>query len=359
MPISIVRPESNSTVHSQSWIKAKGSLTERLVFQNAKAYGDIQITYAAIAGQILSKFGNVYASHSSLGDVLADKNIILKNSTAKKVESDYGCIKVKAREKTDEKMSSVAAGNHVSLKRVSVEGEVKSRLGHVVAKQSDLSNVHAYKSIVLFDSSAKDLTSEYGSVTAEKSTLEKVQACANISLLNSAAADVVSEFGSVTAKQTDGARRSVSHITALGQVIAQGCDVEEVTLHVDQDEKGTLDITDSQVGKIAVKVNDLAQEKVDEISPFSIWTLFFGPLVNVKSFYANVNGKEFHSLDAYNEYLKNGKEADAEVKPKQFSLLIKGQEEMPANISFEGFETDEISSEKTDEGLLVKGQKKQ
>lgn len=355
MPVSIVRPERDSTVYSQSWISAKGSPAEKLVFQNAKAHGDIKIKHAAIAGDVLSKFGSVLALHSSLGNVLADKNIVLIKSTAKKVDSDYGSVVMKLSEKTEEKVSSVAAGNHVSLKRVSVEGEVNSRLGSVFAKLSELHDVRAHKKIVLADSLAKDLTSESGSVMAEKSTLQKVQACADIGLLNSSATDVLSECGTVTVRQTDGVRRQVSHITALGQVVAQGCDVEEVTLHVDQDEEGVLDLTNSNVGKVAVKVNDLCAENVDGFfNVSSIWNLFFGSAATIKSFHANVNGKEFHSLDEYNEYLNKEKEE----KPKHFSLLIKGQEEMPANISFEGFETDEISSEKTETGFLVKGEKK-
>ncbi len=263
-------------------IEAKGSEAEKLLFKDAKAFRDILLNYVEIPGQVRSKYGSLVAKHSALADVSVYNNILLSDSTAKKVTALFGSVALK-----DSKVENVVSAGKVGLERASVEG--------------------------------------------------KVQACYDIALENSSASALSSDFGKITVKQTDGTRRTISQISAQGKIIAQGSTVQDVALHIDQDQKAHLDLTDTEVlGNIAVKVQD-----------------FHG------TFYGNINGKEFHHPSAFAAYLRTGRMEDAEAAPttKHFTLLIKG-EEMPKNISFEGFETDEITSEKTADGILVSGVKR-
>lgn len=313
-------------------ISAKGSDAEKLVFKNATAYRDIKINHAVIEGAVLSKFGKVFAAHSVLGDVSGYSNVKLIDSSAKSVSSEFGRITIKQLPETDSKISNVEAYRTVKLGDVSVEGKVVSQFGSIVAKQSHLNDVAAYRDIALINSSAKQIKSEFGAVKVEQSgvtesqsTLEKVTACYDIHVTNSSAKELSSEFGKVSIKQADGTRRSITQISGQGTVIAQGSIVDEITLHVSQDEKGLLDLTDTEVlGKIVVKISDIVI---------------------------------FHSLGAFFSWFFFGEPENKETAPKHFSLLIRGTE-MPKNISFEGFETDELTSQSTDEGLLVTGQKK-
>lgn len=319
------KSDQNKLYSAFGAIRAKGTKADTLVFKEVNACGDIDLEHVSIGGRVLSNFGKVYAAYSVLGDVNAANQITLKNSMANKVQSLFGGVTIAQDAETNSKIGSIFANSGVRLDAVLVEGKIRS---------------------------------EFGTVEAKKSTLQKVFASGNIDLINSAAKKLTSEFGKVSVRQTDGTKRLISHITARGEAIVEGSLVEDVTLHVSQDKRGVLDFKNSEIGEVVIKVDNVYSGRLSFSSLF--WNLFRFPFSKTDYFYANVNGKEFHSLAAYQEYQRTGcvSEGDAAPAPqKRFSLLIKG-DEMPKNISFEGFETDEISSEKTDEGVLVRGEKK-
>lgn len=345
-------------------INAKGSAAEKLKFNSATARHDIKIDHAVIQGRVLSEFGNILATHSTLGSVTARHNIDLVDSYAEDLLSEFGNISIEQLPETLSKISNVTARHDVKVSHVSVQGRIRSEFGNVVANQSTLGNITARQNIDLINSSAKHvlsefgdvrikhtaggrsqissitarhkirvnqasvngkIKSEFGDVVAKQSTLGKVIARHNIDIINSSATSLLSEFGAVIVRQTDGIQRSISHITACNEIIAENSVIENVTLYVNPDQKAVLDLTNTKVSEnIVIKVNDSFFTR--------IFTSFFsGPFW--------------------------GRNESSNNESKHFSILIKG-DVMPKNIFFEGFEADEITSQMTGMGILVTGKKK-
>jgi hypothetical protein len=139
---------------------------------------------------------------------------------------------------------------------------------------------------------------------------------------------LLSEFGHVIIRQPDGIQRSISHITARNKIAAENSVIDNVTLYVNPDQQAILDLTNTKVkGKIVIKVND-SFVKITRI----FFSLFAWPFWRCEE---NNLGNE----------------------SKHFSILIKGAV-IPENISFEGFDADEITSQMTSNGTLVTGRKK-
>lgn len=348
-------------------INVKGSATEALIFDSATARHDIKIDNVVIQGRVLSEFGNILATQSTLGRVTARHNIDLVDSYAEDLLSEFGNIRIERLPETQSKISNVTARHNVKVSQACVRGEVRSEFGNVVANQSTLASITARHNIDLINSSAKHLLSEFGDVrikqTADiqsqissikarhkievnqasvngkiesefgdvvvnQSTLGKVIARHNIDIINSSATSLLSEFGHVIIRQTDGIQRSISHITARNEITAENSVIDNVILYVNPDQQAILDLTNTKVSeKIIIKVND-SFRKITRI----FFSLFSWPFWRYE-------------------------EKNLGNEPKHFSLLIKGTV-VPENISFEGFDADEITSQMTSNGILVTGRKK-
>lgn len=348
-------------------IHARGSSETQNVFTKAVAHNNVNLEHVIINGKVRSKWGHVSASFSKLAEVTAHNNIDLISSSATHLRSEWGHVTIRQAKEGQSKASSITAHNNVNIDRTSVDGRIRSEWGYVSANQSALENVTAHNNIDLINSSAADLRSEWGHVTVKRTTegqskvssisahnnvsvdgisvdgrirsewgrisanqskLGSVTAHNDIDLINSSAVDLRSEWGNVAIRQTDGTQRIVSHITACNTVIAENSLIENITLHVNQDKKAILDLTNTKVSdKIVIKVNDS-----------------FGKITRI-----------FFSLFSWPFW--RYEERGSGNESKHFSLLIKGTV-MPENISFEGFDADEIASQMTSDGILVTGRKK-
>lgn len=348
-------------------IYARGSSETQNVFTGAVAHDNVNLEHVIINGKVRSEWGHVSASFSKLAQVTAHNNIDLVSSSATDLKSEWGHVTVRQVNEERSEISSITAHNNVNIDRTFLDGRIRSEWGHVSANQSALGNVTAHNSIDLINSSAADLRSEWGHVTVKRTTegqskissitahnnvsvdrsfvdgrirsewgrisasqskLGSVTAHNDIDLINSSASDLRSEWGNVTIRQTDGTQRVVSYITACNTVIAENSIIENITLHVNQDTKAILDLTNTKVSKkIVIKVNDS-----------------FGKITRI-----------FFSLFSWPFWRYEEKNLGNESK--HFSLLIKGTV-MPENISFEGFDADEITSQMTSDGILVTGRKK-
>lgn len=334
--------------------------------KNITAFHNIDL-FDTTAKNVKSVWGDITANQSYLGRVTAHNHVGLIDSSATDVRSKYGAVSVKGTGQALSKVTSISAHNDVYIDRASVESRTKSAWGQVSAHRSNLGKVTAHNSIDLIDTSAADVRSEYGAVTvkgtgevqskvsnisahndvyidrasvesrtksawghvsAHRSSLGSVAAHKSIDLVDSSATDVHSEWGSVTVRQTDGSQRRVSHISAQNEVVAENCLIDHLTLRVNQDREAFLDLTNSIVtDKIVIKVDQSVSKTIRIFSIALSWSFW-----------------------------KVEREGSV-AKSKEFSLLIKGAA-LPENISFEGYEADEITTETTINGILVKGKKK-
>lgn len=217
------------------------------------------------------------------------------NFPTQNLYSEWGSIHARGSSETQNAFTKAVAHKDVNLEHVIINGKVRSEWGHVSASFSKLAEVTAHNNIELINSSAKELRSEWGSVIL---------------------------------RQTDGTPRIVSHITALNKIIAKNSIVNDVTLHVYQDQTALLDLTNTRISeKIVIKINESIGKTI---------RISFGP-------FSWLFGKH--------------KKISSENEPKHFSILIKGIA-ISENISFEGFNIDEITSQVTGDGILVTGRKK-
>lgn len=326
--LAIAETDSKRSLSSK-WgsIRVFGSPENKETFADATAYENIELVYAAIRGKILSEWGSVSASHSSLGKVAAYHDISLINSSASELTSKWGSVTVVDTGFSSKsgyigwmqscvsslfsklgfsstnslpvklwEMSSISAYKEVKVERVFVDGRIESIWEHISANQSKLGRLNAYKDIDLVDSSATDLHSKWGNITV---------------------------------RQTDGERRSISHVSAYGKVFVRNCDmkdvvcsqeavildssIENLTLHVNPCQKTVLDLTNTEVlGKIVLKFDSVA----------------------------------FRTIKACGKVLG--------FQEGQLSIFIK-EKEVPKNLSFEGFESVELTTEKTSQGILITG----
>lgn len=353
-------------------IHAEGTAAGRLVLDKARAHYDVKTDHVVIKGAVLSDFGNVFANQSDLGNITAHYNIDLINSSAKDLLSEFGRISSKQTNGTQAKISSINAHQNIEVDHIAVDGKIQSSFGNVSVNRSALNNVTARHNINLINSSAKNLLSEFGNISvkqttgiqsivysivarhdievsqvstdekiesefgnviADQSTLGSICARHNINLINSSARSLLSEFGQVVVRQTDGIQRSISQITACDGVAIENSNIENITLRINSDQRAVLDLKNTNVsGKITIKVS-FDNSRVYDL--LKIIRVFFSVFLSYFWKYQESGGDE----------------------SKHFTLLIKG-DAMPKNLFFEGFESDEITTQVTGNEILVNGKKK-
>lgn len=333
---SLKKPASNKLYSEWGSIDVKGSKSNKSVYESAKAHHNVRVNNVVIQGRVLSNFGNVLAIGSDLNNVSAHNHIDLVNSHANDLSSIFGHVNVKQYPDTQSTLGNITAHTDIDLSNSSAKN-LLSKFGRVRVRQtpglqSQISSITAHKEIEVNQTSVNGkIKSTFGTVVANQSTLAKVNASQDIDVINTSATALLSKFGHVVARQTDGTQRVISQIKAVNKIVTENCDIENLTLHVSQDKQALLDLKNTTVsGKIAIKVRDLLV--MSEKTTYHCWFWFIG----------------------WSEKVQQTIPSNAN---KQFSLLVKGVDSLPKNISFEGFKEEEVTSQMTDKGILVTGRK--
>ncbi|MBA3815937.1 MAG: hypothetical protein H0X29_05360 [Parachlamydiaceae bacterium] len=93
----------------------------KIKISNIQAYRDVNVEGISVDKKIQSEWGNVSARQSKLGDVNAYNNINLTNSSAKDLNSKWGCVTVRQTDGTQRVFSHITSNNELTTENCNAE----------------------------------------------------------------------------------------------------------------------------------------------------------------------------------------------------------------------------------------------
>jgi len=288
---------------------------------------------------VSSELNSAYINGLSVNSVKAGNNVeLLKSSVKKNVEAILGHVQATSSFVA----GNITAGSWVKLEKTSAQ-DIISFLSSVSSSNSNMQNIAANQDINLRRSTVQNrVYSTFGSVSALFSKLGSVYANGDIELTDSHAIKLYSSLGRVTIRQTNPqGNQPISQITALKDVEIDNCELQEVSCR----QKAV--ITNCTLNNLFLYIDDPEEEAQLDLQGSSV-----KEKITIQSTPSLLN-----SIIAT---LFNLVWEGSTLPMSNFTLFVSG-EEIPKNIEFAGFTSEDLSFEKVTrddvQGTLVTGKK--